>query len=164
MANLNFRTAYQKHKRYPIMFEQPTLTKQAFKDECDINNIMSKYQKTGMVEHLNQNNGEYGDFISYEDYHTSLNQILEAQETFNSIPSSIREKFNNNPAEFLEFAQNPDNHNQMVQFGMAHPKPPIDAEPKAKEESYKTDPPSDGPRAEKTTEKETPSASSSKST
>lgn len=161
MVQLNFKTAYQKHKRHTLEFGEPSLTKQSFRDECDINNIMSKYQKTGIIEHLNEHNGEYGDFISYQDYHTSLNQILEAQETFNSIPSSIREKFNNNPAEFLEFAQNPENHDQMVEFGMAYPKPLIVAEPTASKTADKVDPPSDGQEAQKPTEKKTPSASSS---
>ncbi len=104
-------------------FTGPSLAKQSFASECDINNIMRKYQKTGLIEHLNTHQGDYGNFIGFEDYHQSLNQILEAQESFASIPSSVRRQFNNDPEVFLKFAQNPENLDQMIEMGLAPPRP-----------------------------------------
>ena len=42
-------------------FHLPSLTKQSFKDECNINNIMSKYMKDGLIGHVNKHQGRYDD-------------------------------------------------------------------------------------------------------
>ena len=36
-------------------------TRQEFKEECDINNIMRKYKQSGLVEHVKEYGGRYGD-------------------------------------------------------------------------------------------------------
>ena len=114
----NIRSAYEKTKRVPYVSKLPSRTKQAPHAECDINVIMSKYQQTGVIEHVNNRPGEYGSFIGYADYHTSLNQILEAQQSFDQLPSSIRARFINDPAEFLKFAQDPANLHEMTEMGL----------------------------------------------
>lgn len=118
-----------KHERVTMVPEGPTLTKQAFRKECDINQIMKQYSKNGLLDHLNTHQGNYGDFISFEDYHTSLNKILEAKDAFYSIPSEIRAKFDNDPALFIKFAQDEQNHDQMVEMGLARAREPA-ADPK----------------------------------
>jgi len=107
-------------------FHGPSLAKQAFASECDINNIMRKFEKSGLIEHLNTYQGQYGNFVAFEDYHASLNKILAADEAFAGIPSSIRKNFDNDPGQFLEFAQNPENLDQMIEMGLAPPKIPRD--------------------------------------
>lgn len=110
------------HERVQMIPTGASLTKQAFKKECDINQIMKQYQKNGLLDHLNTHQGNYGDFLNYQDYHTSLNKILASKDAFNSIPSEIRAKFNNDPSEFMDFAQKEENHDQMVKMGLAHPR------------------------------------------
>lgn len=120
------RVRVQKH------FPNPTMTKQAFKDETNINNIMARYIKDGVMDHVNTHQGNYGNFIGYENYHTSLNQILQAEAMFLTIPAKIRALFNNDPATFLAFADNPENQKTMVEIGLALPSPedaPRKAEP-----------------------------------
>ena len=114
----------------------PSLAKQSFKDECDINYIMRKFEKKGVIDHLNNHQGQYGNFIGFEDYHISQNKILAAAEAFASIPSKIRAKFGNDPATFLEFAQNPENLDEMIKIGLApqkaqEPQPETSPEPGA---------------------------------
>ena len=101
-----------------------SLAKQSFQKECDINNIMRKFEKTGQIPHLNTHTGGYGHYIGFEDYHTSLNKILAADEAFASLPAHVRTKFQNDPAQFLEFAQNPQNLPQMREMGLALEGPP----------------------------------------
>jgi phage internal scaffolding protein len=84
---------------------------------------MRKYEKTGMIDHLNTHQGDYRNFIEAPDYHTSMNLIREAGEAFMTIPAGIRAKFANDPAQFLAFVQNPDNHDQMVEMGFAKARP-----------------------------------------
>ena len=47
-----------------------------------------------------------------------MNQIIAAQEAFNSLPSDIRKKFDNDPAEFLEFVSDEKNNDEMIQMGL----------------------------------------------
>ena len=125
-----FQINYQPTKRVQIDFsDAPAMTKQAPKDECDINRIMAKYEKDGLLDHLNTHQGDYGDFVDFNDYHSSLNAIHAAQNAFMSIPPAIRAKFNNDAAQFLEFTQDPKNLDQMVDLGLA--RRPVKASPDA---------------------------------
>jgi len=118
-----FHTAYSDKPRIQLFCGEGR-THQSFKDESNINLIMAKYAKTGLLDHLNTHQGDYGNFIGYEDYHTSMNQIREAEAAFSTIPSKIRERFGNDPGQFLTFVQNPDNVDEMVEMGLARKAPP----------------------------------------
>lgn len=109
----------KKRVRVQKSFNTPSLTRQSDKDACNINTIMRQYEKTGVIDHLNQNKGDYGNFIGFKDYHSSLNQILAADEMFQTIPAQIRGLFDNDAGKFLHFAQNPENHSEMVKLGLA---------------------------------------------
>lgn len=110
------------HERVQMHPWGASLTKQAFKKECDINQIMKQYKKSGLLDHVNTHQGNYGDFLNFEDYHSSLNKIIEAKDAFYSIPSEIRAKFDNDPSLFMEFAQNDENHEALVELGLAFSK------------------------------------------
>lgn len=98
-----------------------SLTHQAHKRECDINQIMLKWQKTGVIEHANTYAGRYGDFTNVpNDYHEAMNAVLNAQEMFMTLPSSVRKQFDNDPGQFLDFATDPKNADKMVEMGLAH--------------------------------------------
>ncbi len=96
--------------------------KQSFKDECDINNIMAKYQKTGAIDHFSKHAPRY-EFASSNDFAESMRIVTKAQEMFAELPSSIRSKFNNEPEQFLEFVQNPDNLSEMETLGLTTKRP-----------------------------------------
>jgi len=138
------RKRYDPSLKVAIAFTKPSKTKQAFKDESDINNILAKYQKTGVLTHVANKPPGYGDFSNVEDYQTSLNKVLEAQRGFMDLPSSIRARFNNDPGAFLEFTSNPANMGEMVKMGLATAKPtpqqdlPIPETPSKAPESGKT--------------------------
>lgn len=126
---MEFKTAYTGHRPSRILCLEPTLTKQSFKDECDINNILKKYKKTGLIEHVNKYKGEYGDYIDAPTYQDAQNRIIEAQDMFMSLPAEIRDKFMNDAAYFLEFVHDPKNETAMVELGLAKPKPVADVVP-----------------------------------
>ena len=44
--------------------------------------------------------------------------MIRAQEAFDALPSSWRTKFNNDPANFVDFCQDPNNRDEMVKLGM----------------------------------------------
>lgn len=121
MSN-KIRSAYQKRTRVPTHFEEGSQTQQCFKNECDINRILDKYQKTGLVTHLSDHSGAYGDYSGDLDYQTSLNFVMSAQQAFNDLPSSIRRRFENDPGKFLDFVENPENSEALIEMGLATPK------------------------------------------
>jgi len=129
-TQIPFITAYGKKNRITVDFDpevEPSLAQQNFKEECDINNIVKKFERTGLLEHANRYDGQYGDFTSSSDYQTSLNQLLDAQEAFDNLPARIRSQFNNDPAQFLDFVHNPDNHEAMYDMGLAtRPAAPVE--------------------------------------
>ncbi len=133
--------------RVRTTIEGPSLTQASFQDECDINNVMKRFEKTGVLTHENQAKPQFGDFSGYADYHESMNRILAAQDAFMQIPATIRAQFHNDPGEFLEFAENPENIDELVEMGLAEPKPtsqePAEAPPST--EGPPTPPPATEP-------------------
>jgi len=50
-----------KTRPHAITFTQPSLTRQSFKDECDVNQIVKRYTETGMINHIPRTTPQYGD-------------------------------------------------------------------------------------------------------
>lgn len=112
------RKPYSDRERVSLSFgDEKSRTKQSFRDECNINNIMARYQKTGAIEHQNKHQGTYG-FATSLDFRESLELIDNAQRLFDDLPSSIRKKFDNQPDQFLEFVQDPANRPEMAEMGL----------------------------------------------
>lgn len=122
------RKALHDRERLTFATSGPSRTHQAHKEECDINRIMRRYAKTGVIEHVNRYQGRYGDFTQVpEDYESALAHVQEAEDMFMSLPSSIRKRFDNSPGEFLAFASDPDNADAMRELGLSgRPEPASD--------------------------------------
>lgn len=120
---------------------EDTHVQQNLAAETDINRIMAKYQKTGLLSHVNTYAGEYGDFSDVPDYKTGLERVQAAEDMFMSLPSGIRDKFYNDPARFIDFATNADNIDAMREMGLAPQKAkPSEERPKLGSEG-EADPP-----------------------
>lgn len=112
-------------------------TMQSFKEECNINNIIAMYCKTGLWG--NSLKGAtakpmFGDFTSVPDFVESQNIIAKSKELFDAMPLNIRKRFNFNPVELLEFVNNPDNKDEAIKLGIAtekpkEPEPPVTPAP-----------------------------------
>ena len=50
-----------KKRPHAITFTQPSLTRQSFKDECDVNQIVKRYTETGMINHIPRTTPQYGE-------------------------------------------------------------------------------------------------------
>lgn len=111
------KTAYGQKQREQIMFADQGRTKQSMSAECDINNIMEKFQKTGVVDFVNKHAPQYGDATGV-DFQNSMQIVTKANEMFADLPSTVRKRFNNNPAELLEFCENPDNRQEAIRLGL----------------------------------------------
>lgn len=115
---MRFRTSCDERKpSVGITFTEPSRTKQSELADSDINNIMARYATTGQITHLQAGQPLYGDFSEVEDYQTSLNKVMSAEDKFNSLPSDIRKKFDYNPQNMIDFILNPDNREECVKLG-----------------------------------------------
>ncbi len=97
-------------------------TKLSMQKECDINQIMAKYQKTGLIDHFAKHGGDYG-FASAVSLHEAMNIVTKAEQMFDDLPSKARSRFEGDPARFLEFVQNPANQQEMFELGLSDKAP-----------------------------------------
>jgi phage internal scaffolding protein len=111
-------------KRVQVKFEEPTLTKQYFKDDCDVNQILKKWLKTGQPPEA-KTSGRFGDFSCVDDYQVACNRILEAQASFDALPSKLRTRFHNDPSELLSFIADPSNVDEAINLGLMERKAPV---------------------------------------
>lgn len=102
------RGAFSPRKRLQIKFPKQGRTKQAQKQESDINWIMEKYQKTGLISHIAKHAPAYG-IYSETDFKESMDLITSAQSMFAELPSSVRNRFENDPAKLLGYLEDPEN-------------------------------------------------------
>jgi len=97
--------------------EEPSLAQQHYKDECDINTILQKFNITGLLPETPLS-PRYGDFSGIGDYHTALNRVIAAQDEFEALPAQIRARFQNDPAQLIEFLENENNRSEAEELGL----------------------------------------------
>lgn len=102
---------------------EPSLTRTEFAEECDINAIMARYEKTGVISHVRQVTPRYIDLSDVPDLQRALNVLADADRAFMTLPAATRREFDNDPAKFVEFAQRPENNERMREWGLAEPLP-----------------------------------------
>ncbi|QXP08116.1 MAG: internal scaffolding protein [Arizlama microvirus] len=108
-------------KRVVYVNDEPSLTKQSFSQECDINVIMARFEKTGILSSENAQTPRYGDFSDVIDYDESLRVVMEADEAFMSLPAKVRARFENDPSQLIEFVRDPANVDEAVSLGLMEP-------------------------------------------
>lgn len=113
-------SAYSEKQRVQIHFQGQGRTKQSFKDECDINNIMDRFLKTGILEFTQQNQPRYGDSTGLE-YQDAMLIVANAKSLFNSLPPQLRDRFENDPALFLDFVNDDKNRAEALEMGLLKP-------------------------------------------
>lgn len=125
--SLPFRTAYgPKHIITLDCAPGFGRTKQSFAAEVNINNIMARYVKTGTLDFARKHEPRYGD-VTGADFQTAMNTIATANSMFADMPAKVRARFENDPAKFLDFVQNPDNQEEAAELGLTVPKAPEQA-------------------------------------
>lgn len=103
----------------------PSLTKQSDADAADINKILQRYQRTGQLPELIKSNPQYGDFSDVGSYLDAVQRVQMAQYQFDNLDAHVRKRFENDPAQFLAFASNPNNASELVKLGLATLSEPV---------------------------------------
>ena len=84
----NVRSAYGHKFNEGKTFTEPSLTKQSFTEECNINNIMKKYQKTGAIEHVNKHQASYG-YATSNTFQECLEIVEKGETMFSELPQEV---------------------------------------------------------------------------
>lgn len=112
------------------MFEcvGPSMTEQHHANEVNINQIVSRYSKTGVLP-SRSGMPRYGDFSGVSDYQTACEAVRAAESGFMTLAPEIRRRFENDPGKLLEFLADEKNYVEAVKLGLvvapAADEPPI---------------------------------------
>lgn len=114
MAKARFFSAYD----YPEVYKpseprfdpgSDEVASQEFKDNLDPNSIMKRFATDGVAPIYRTGDliDVNVDDLNASDFESALNIIADAKESFEALPSEIRERFGNNPAKFLRSMEDP---------------------------------------------------------
>jgi len=129
------RSAYKPHDRVVKEFHLPSRTQQSFKDETNINTIMAKYQKTGLIDHVNEHGPTYGEQPMAVDFHEAMNLVADANTMFAELPSSVRANFDNDPSAFLDYIADDERREALLNDKKINPEDPEDTQAASAEET-----------------------------
>lgn len=121
---MEIRSRYNAGVREGWKSSVPSMTQQQFKDEADINYIVSMYDSSGVMPTFHGDGQPaqpvFGDFASLPDNAQEMyNRMIEAKNNFDNLPLEVRKRFNYDPAAFLDFVDNPENLDELVAMGLA---------------------------------------------
>lgn len=117
-------------------------TQQHFAGESDVNSIVRRAKK-GVPLPLRISTPLYGDFTSGVDFQDSMNRIAVAKSNFEMLPSDLRLQFHNDPAELLDFINDPENLEEAIELGLLSAPAPALEVPPAPEPASEPVPPSE---------------------
>lgn len=112
------RSAYSPRQRVQVTFPGKSLTEQSHAKSSNINAIIDKYHKTGVIEFENKYQPLYGEIPSM-DLAEAYMKIQKAEGMFQELPSRLRKQFENDPVKLLSFVQDQANASKMVEIGLA---------------------------------------------
>ena len=92
-------------------------TRQSEKAYADINKIMRKYAKTGVLPPQTRQ-GFFADVSKCGDYREALARVEQADKLFWNLDPEIRKKFANDPAQFLDYVAVPGNLDSLEELGL----------------------------------------------
>ena len=90
-------------KRVSTINSLPSKTDPSYKEDCDANEIMRRFKRTGMVTHLAKIKGKFADVSDVPDLLEGMERIEEAKDLFLNIPAKIRKKFDNDVSKFYQY-------------------------------------------------------------
>lgn len=122
----------------------PSMTRQEFAEDCDINTIMAKYDGYLSDPLRSMRTPVYVDFTELPDtLMGTMALVQEASDAFYRLPAVVRREFDNDPVAFADFAADPANVGRMREWGLAAPEKP--AERPMKVEVVSSEPPAAAP-------------------
>lgn len=92
-------------------------TEQAHKKQCDVNEIIRKYDKTGLIAHTVKFEHKYGDATG-ADFKEAMDMVLGAQAMFDELPIHVKKRFDQSPEKYLKFFEDENNRDEAIKLGL----------------------------------------------
>lgn len=124
--------------KHGLKCEDTSLTQQQFKEESDINTIVDRFMKSGVLPSP-VNMPQYMDSDGIFDFQTAMNYVRQADENFMRMDAKVRARFNNSPQEFLMFFADPANTDEAIRLGLAIPNAVVETKVSAAEPTSKSE-------------------------
>lgn len=120
---MKFGNRYTRRKVGMTFDPNSSLTHTDMKKQCDINNIVEQYVMTGTLPSVRgaaftKRYPMFGDFTVGNDFQTIQNTLKASEMAFLELPSRVRERFHNNPAELVSFLQDEGNRKEAEELGL----------------------------------------------
>lgn len=95
------------------------LTQQHFADASDINKIVDRFNRTGLLGGPGRPSGRVPEFLNLtgDSFHEMLIRVEQARGAFNGLPAKIRRRFSNNPENLLRFIGDDKNIEEAIEMG-----------------------------------------------
>lgn len=100
--------------------KDPSLTQQSFAAEADINTIVDRFMKSGVLPQA-ATMPQYVDYEGVFDFQSAMNVVRSADENFARLDARVRARFQNSPQAFLEFFADPANAVEADRLGLTLP-------------------------------------------
>lgn len=97
-------------------------TRQEQQQQTDVNVIVAAHRRGGVTTHLINRVSQFA-WVPSMDFRECMEHIRQARELFDELPSQTRKFFENDPRNFVEYASDPKNLDDLVKHGLAIPKP-----------------------------------------
>jgi len=146
-----FKHAYTPTQKVTSGPYNPGPAEQSLKDECDVNKIVEKYMRSGVLPSNVRTSQGYMDVSGIGDYEQALTTVQRAEDSFMALPAALRARFHNDPSQFLNAMQDPtpELKSLLIKLGLAAPQkkqqkkseatPPKDSKAEAKAEAGRVD-------------------------
>lgn len=119
-------------KRGPLSFDDrpktdfigdPGFTVQADRDDADINKVIARFRKSGQLPPTLRGEPFFGDVSEFGDLADSMIKIKEAEELFMQFPAEVRERFDNDPVQMVDFLADDGNRKEAEDLGLVVKQP-----------------------------------------
>jgi hypothetical protein len=96
----------------------PSVTKQSFKEDCDVNVIVNRFMSGGELTHLSRVAPQYGDVSGAVDLQAALELVEDAWEEFEQLPARVRSACDNSPVNFEYMVSSEEGRAELARLGM----------------------------------------------
>lgn len=100
-----------------LLCDDESLTKQSFVEESDINTIVRRFGLSGQLP-ADVRIPRFEDFSEVYDFHSAMNAVAEARESFDAMPADVRSRFQNDPGAFVDFCLADANREEATRMGL----------------------------------------------
>ena len=114
---MKIKKRYDRPDNVELNTGSDSYVQQALGPGTRVQSILERFTRTGELP-VNPLTPRYEDVSDVGEYNDAMNLVARITEHFESLPSDIRLRFSNNPAEYLAFINDPNNIDMAVDMGL----------------------------------------------